>query len=197
MHGNAQNMSTHWAFAEWLLARGYNLFEFDYRSYGKSDNVQPEPKGVFEDAVAALDYVRSRQDIDTDKLFVFGQSLGGMLAIAATAASPKGVRALVAEAPFYNYSELADDRRLGDGEWMDNTYTAGAYIKQLSVPLLLIHGTHDSIVHLSHSERILAEAPGPKRLETIKYGRHTDAMTDRHGGGYQDIVARFLETQKP
>src|SRR4051812_22313310 len=48
MHGNAQNMTAHWGYAEWLPARGYNLFCFDYRGYGQSQG-RPDPKGVFED----------------------------------------------------------------------------------------------------------------------------------------------------
>jgi len=87
MHGNAQNMTAHWSFAEFVPGRGYNLFTFDYRGYGDSDPVRPGPQGVFEDSVAALDYLRARTDIDTGKLFVFGQSLGGMLAIASAGAS--------------------------------------------------------------------------------------------------------------
>lgn len=82
LHGNAQNMTAHWRFAEFAARRGYNLFTFDYRGFGDSAPVKPEPKGVFEDSVAALDYLRTRTDIDVKKLCVFGQSLGGMLAIA-------------------------------------------------------------------------------------------------------------------
>src|SRR5262245_38553000 len=54
-HGNAQNISSHWEFLDWLPARAYNVFIFDYRGYGKSQG-KPEQKGVFEDSVSALQY---------------------------------------------------------------------------------------------------------------------------------------------
>src|ERR1041384_5905226 len=57
-HGNAQNLSAHWQFVDWLPQRGFNLFVFDYRGYGASQG-SPEPKGVFEDSLAALDYARA------------------------------------------------------------------------------------------------------------------------------------------
>ena len=53
MHGNAQNMTAQWPYVEWVPKRKYNVLVFDYRGYGQSHG-KPEPKGVFEDAVAAI-----------------------------------------------------------------------------------------------------------------------------------------------
>ena len=193
MHGNAQNMSSQWQFVEWVPERGYNLFVFDYRGYGQSRG-KPEPKGVFEDAVAALDYLRTRTDIDTGRLFVFGQSLGGMNAIAAAGASQQGVRAVLAEAPFYSYTALADDRTPGEGQLVEDTYCATTYVAKLSpIPLLLIHGTNDKVVPYSHSIMLLAEAGEPKQLVTIAGGEHIDAMTDRYDTKYQDMMIEFFD----
>ena len=193
MHGNAQNMTAHCQFVQWVPARGYNLFVFDYRGYGQSHGT-PEPKGVFEDAIAALDYVRSRADIDTDRLFVFGQSLGGMIAIASVGASPKGVRAILAEAPFHSYSALSEDRMPGEGQLVESTYCATSYVARLApIPLLLIHGTSDKVVPYSHSEMLLAEANEPKQLVTVEGGEHLDIMTGRYGTKYHDRMCGFFE----
>jgi len=193
MHGNSQNMSAHWCFADWLPARGYNLFVFDYRGYGQSRGA-PDPQGIFEDAVAALDYVRARPDIEGGKLFVFGQSLGGMLAIAAAGASGRGVRAVVAEAPFHSYTAMADDQMPAEQLVLDDTYCATTYIAKLApTPLLLLHGTGDRVVPYSHSVTLLAEAGEPKQLVTIEGGEHNDATTARHGTQYRDVMLAFFE----
>lgn len=195
LHGNAQNMTAHWSFAEFVPRRGYNLFAFDYRGYGDSTPGRPDPKGVFEDSVAALDYLRARPDIDTGKLFVFGQSLGGMLAIAASGASPKGIRAVVAEAPFHSYSARVKEKMPGSKLVLDDTYCATTYVARLSpIPLLLIHGTSDVVVPYAHSVRLLAEAGEPKQLITIDGGDHIDAMTRRHGTKYQDLMIAFFDS---
>ena len=197
MHGNAQNMTAHWQLAEWLPLRGYNLFTFDYRGFGQSEGV-PEPKGVFEDAVAALDYVRSRTDTDTKRIFVFGQSLGGMLAIAAVSAAPAGVRAVVAESPVHSYSMAAHHWRMNLRQPIEDTYCAGGRVAQLSpVPLLLLHGTRDPVVNYSHSLQLLKEANEPKRLVTIEGGTHIDAMTRLYGTKYQDLMVAFFEEVAP
>lgn len=192
MHGNAQNMSAHWAYTEWLPSRGYNLFVFDYRGYGQSQGA-PDPQGIFEDAVAALDAMRKRSDIDTQRLFVFGQSLGGMLAIAAAAASPQGVCAVLAEAPAHSYSAWAEDQMPQLDLALDDTYCASSYVAQLApIPLLLLHGDADSVVPHSHSAQLLATAQDPKQLVTIAGGSHNDAMTSEHGTIYQDMMVEFF-----
>ena len=196
MHSNSANMTSHWQFAGWLPNYGYNVFAFSYRGFGRSYG-KIEPKGILEDAVAAITYIRSRTDIDTDRIFIYGQSLGGTLAISAAAINPKGVRAVVVEAAFYSYSSLMDERRPGEGYGYepDDIYSAGNYVSKLSpVSLLIIHGTGDSVTPYSESEKLFAKAKEPKRLELIPYGRHMDAMTERHGETYQRLVMEFFES---
>ena len=192
MHGNAQNMSAHWTYTEWLPARGYNLFVFDYRGYGSSQG-SPEPQGIFEDAIAALDCMRARTDIDTGRLLVFGQSLGGMLAIAAVGASPQGVRGVLAEAPVHSYTAWVDDQMPEKELALDDSYCADNYVARLSpIPLLLLHSRTDKVVPYSHSVQLLSEAQEPKRLVTIEEGAHNDAMSTRHGSVYQDMMVEFF-----
>ena len=139
-HGNAQNMSAHWQFVSWLPQRGFNVFVFDYRGYGKSRGT-PEPKGVFEDSNAALNYVRSRKDVDPDRLVVLGQSLGGTNAIAVVGSgNSSGVKAIAIEATFYSYAAIANDKFYGAGVLVDDTYSAERYVSNLApIPLLLVH----------------------------------------------------------
>lgn len=47
-HGNAQNMTAHFSFVDWLPEEGFNVFTFDYRGYGRSAGA-PERQGVFDD----------------------------------------------------------------------------------------------------------------------------------------------------
>jgi uncharacterized protein len=193
-HGNAQNMSAHWQYVDWLPQRGFNLFVFDYRGYGASEG-RPAPRGVFEDSSAALDYVRSRPDIDPRRLLVFGQSLGGTNAIAAVGAGNRaGVKALAVEATFFSYSSIAGEKLIGAGSLVDDTYSAERFIAALSpTPLLLLHGTADTVIPYSHGERLFARAGEPKRLVRIEGGAHTEALAPRFGATYRDLLTDFFE----
>ena len=56
LHGNAENISTHVNSVLWLALEGYDVFNFDYRGYGKSEG-SPTLDGVHIDARAALETV--------------------------------------------------------------------------------------------------------------------------------------------
>lgn len=193
-HGNAQNMTAHWHFAKWLPKRGYNLFVFDYRGYGASQG-SPGPRGLFEDSVSALDYVRSRPDVNPDKLILLGQSLGGANAIAAAGAGNRqGIRAIVIESAFYSYSSVASDKISWAGALMDDTYSPANYITRLApIPLLLLHGTDDPVVPFHHAIWLYYAAHEPRRLVMIEGGKHVQAFTPAFGTTYMDLVSAFLE----
>lgn len=194
-HGNAQNLSAHWQIVEWLPKRGFNVFVFDYRGYGASDG-SPEPRGVFEDSDSALNYLRSRKDIDPDKLLVFGQSLGGANAIAVVGSGNRtGVKAIAIEATFVSYSSIASDKLSGAGVLMDDTYSPDRYVAKLApLPFLLLHGTNDPVIPYAHAEKLFAKANEPKRLITVNGGGHTEALSSRFGTIYREIVVEFFDS---
>jgi fermentation-respiration switch protein FrsA (DUF1100 family) len=194
-HGNAQNMSAHWRFVAWLPKQGYNVLVFDYRGYGQSEG-KPEPKGVFEDSNAALNYVRARSDIDPERLFVFGQSLGGTNAIAVVGAGNRaGVKAAAIESTFYSYSSIANDKLRGAGLLVSDEYAASKYVAAVSpIPLLFIHGTADQVIPFAHSRRLLADAREPKRLVEVPGAGHLEPMTAlRFGTAYRKALTEFFE----
>ena len=188
-HGNAQNMTAHFGFVDWLPAAGFNLFVFDYRGYGKSAG-SPSRRGLYEDSLAVLDYLRSRPGIDHDRLLVLGQSLGGAQAITAVGSNPQGVRAVVVESTFASYQSIVRDKigaipvlsllktplsRL----MISDELSPAAYVARIApVPLLVIHGTADQVVPYSQGSRLFALAREPKQFWTLEGGDHTEAFAD-------------------
>ena len=73
-HGNAQNITAHFAFAFWLPREGFNLFVFDYRGYGKSEG-SPTRRGLQQDGAAAIRYVATRKDVDPERLLILGATM--------------------------------------------------------------------------------------------------------------------------
>jgi len=202
-HGNAQNMSAHYAYARWMVPEGFNVFVFDYRGYGQSEG-KPGRRGIYKDCVAAIRYVRSRKDMDPDKIVLFGQSLGGALALAVMGEEkPAGVRAVASDSAFYSYRTLARDKMsrmflLSLFRWplsffvVTNGHSPGPVIGKISpVPVLLIHGTEDAVVPYGHGKRLFEAAREPKTFLRVFAGRHTDALT-RFGDLYKKELVSFF-----
>lgn len=195
-HGNSLNMTSYWTLVGWLPERGFNVFVFDYRGYGESDNRRPTQRGCFDDSQAALDYVRARPDVDASKLLLFGQSLGGNHAIAIVGAGNReGVRAIAVDGTFYSYPYIANQRVPGGGLLIGNRYSASKFVTALPpIPLLIMHGTADKTVAYSNATRLYEAARPPKRLITIANGGHIDALiAEKYGNRYRDELTAFFE----
>lgn len=189
-HGNAQNMSAHFNFVHWLPAEGFNLFVFDYRGYVKSAG-RPDRKGIYEDSVAALGYVAARKDVDSDRLLVLGQSLGGATAIAAIGNNRfAGIRAVAVESAFASYRSIVREKIgripvVSLLKWplsyllIGDDYSPEQVVARIApVPLLLIHGTRDPVIPFSQGKRLYEMARPPKEFWPITGGGHTEAFAD-------------------
>ena len=110
------NVSNHLPLVSWLPARGYNVLMIDYRGFGRSDG-KPSLDGIVDDAAAALAYLRTRPDVDSTRLIVFGQSIGGVTALRLLARDPNGVRLGVIDSAFVSYRGIARAATAGADRW--------------------------------------------------------------------------------
>ena len=203
LHGNAQNMTAHFSFVDWLPAERFNVFVFDYRGYGQSAG-SPDRKHLYEDSLAALQYVATRPDVDPQRLLVLGQSLGGANAIAVLARHDfPGVRAIVIDSTFSSYRTIVRDKIalipiLSLLRWplsfvvVSNGYSPDAGVKRLPhVPVLFIHGTADTVIPFQHGKTLFALANEPKQFWIVDKGNHTDALT-RFRRQYAPLLVDFF-----
>jgi uncharacterized protein len=79
-HGNAGNISHRIENVKYLVKKGISVFLFSYRGYGKSSDRSSE-QGIYIDGIAAYDYLIKIETISSDRISVFGRSLGGSGAI--------------------------------------------------------------------------------------------------------------------
>ena len=188
LHGNAENISTHFANVAWMPAKGFNVLAFDYRGYGGSQG-SPSLRGVQLDIDAAMRTLLARPDVDPKRIYIFGQSLGGALAIhyAATMRYRANVRAVIVDSSFSDYRLIAQEKFAATPltwafQWLplltvNNDYSPQASVKALSpIPLLLIHGDQDFIVPVDHSQRLYDGAADPKEIWVVEGAGHIEAL---------------------
>ena len=195
-HGNAQNMSAHYSFVSWLPANGFNLFVFDYRGYGKSAG-KVSRQGVYEDAVAAVKYIKSRTDIDQNKIILFGQSIGGANALAVAGNNRfEGVVGVATDSAFSSYKGIAMDHTFLlkplAAMLIGNKFSPKYMVQNITpVPLLIIHGTADQVVPYRHAQVLFEKAGEPKELWTVPNGQHTEALGPYRAEFAPKLLARF------
>ncbi len=188
LHGNAENISTHFANVAWLTTYGFAVFAIDYRGYGRSAG-SPDLDGLHLDVAAALDTLMALPETDPDRIVVLGQSLGGALALTAMAENPHKdrLRAVIVEGAFSGYPEIVREKLASFwltwplqgplGLTIDGRYRPTDAAASLApVPLLIIQGEDDAVIPAHHAEILFEAAGEPKTLWLLPGTGHIQAF---------------------
>lgn len=88
-HGNAGNIGYRLPIAKILTNElRCNVLMLQYRGYGLSTG-DPNEKGLMIDAQTGLDYIRNRSELRGTRIVIYGQSIGGAVAIGLAARNQK------------------------------------------------------------------------------------------------------------
>ncbi len=152
VHGNADNLRYWGDFARFFLDLNYDVFMYDFRSFGKSEgkingerNMQRDAKRLYE--IMLKEYEES-------KVIIYGFSLG--TGIASRLASKQHPRMLILEAPYYNFISLANyHKSYLPTTWISKyRFKTNRYLKNVTVPIHIFHGTADKKVPYFLGERL-------------------------------------------
>ena len=192
-HGNAGNISHRVdnlrLFHQHL---GVSVFIIDYRGYGKSVGKTSE-EGTYADARGAVSWLHAN-GWSNDRIIYFGRSLGAAVATQlATEETPAG---LVLESPFTSIAAMGRRHNpilyLLFGWLIQSNYDTLAKIDQADSPLLLFHGTRDTIVPPDMGKQVFARARKPKTLHLIEGAGHNDTLSHQHDK-YWQAWREFIE----
>lgn len=173
-----------------MLRLPVNLLAFDYRGYGKSGG-RPSEQGLFRDVRAAYDILRTRLGETAERIVLFGQSLGGAVAIDAALHRP--VAGLVVQSSFVDLKTMARVKfpRFPMHWIASDHFRSGEKVAGISAPKLFIHGTGDTMIPYSQSELLFERAAAPKQLLPVIGADHHD-IHERGGEVYFRRLSTFL-----
>jgi len=179
LHGVRWNLTGHLSRMSQLRRFGFSVFAIDYRGFGKSDGDLPSEATVYEDARAGWKWIVDREP-DASRRYIYGHSLGGAVAVdlaakvSNTAASARG---LIVESSFTSLPELVSESGYG---WLpiliSEKFDSVAKIREISMPVLIVHGEDDRYVPAHLSSALYAAAPQPKKLLLIPHGTHNNSV---------------------
>ena len=196
-HGNTGSLGSYLGLVDWLERAGYQIMMYDYRGFGKSEG-SPTREGLVEDAEAAFAYTAKRADVTTGKIISFAHSLGGATSIVALCRKPvPGLCAVITDSAFASYRGMAATvaGNLGRNLVTDELSPKDVVAK-LPVPVLMIHGTADSVVPIAQGKQLFAAANEHKTFFEVKGGRHSDSLY-RNNGEYRQKMLQWLDQFAP
>ncbi len=168
--GNSKSFSEEHERFEQFVADGYGFLAFDYRGFPASPGDISEAN-ILNDALAAYDWLDAQTDAP---ILIWGRSLGS--GPATYVASRREARALLLETPFLSAVNVAAERYpiLPVGLVMQDQFRNDLWIKDVSEPVLVAHGTADRTIDGSNGERLYALAPDPAELWIVPGADHSD-----------------------
>lgn len=169
LHGNGECLHVHHQIIAPLVKQGFRIFTFDYSGFGFSEG-KARRQVVLEDAVSALDYVLDKSELRP--LVVYGQSLGGHLAVVLTAMRQQDIDALAIEGAFSSHKDIAVEAlgHKGVRHIVKEGYSALDSIKNIHKPILVIHSREDKEVPFKLGEKLFNQANAPKEFYPVDSG---------------------------
>ena len=185
-----QAVTNEWSagFNEILARHGFIVFTIDNRGTGFRGTAFDAPlyrhmgKVETADQLVGVDYLRSLDFVDPDRIGIWGWSYGGYMTLMSLFKHPDVFAAGVSGAPVTDwtlYDTHYTERYLGTPQNNAEGYEASGvfpYVGNLAAPLLLIHGMADDNVLFTNSTKLM------KSLQDE--GRPFDVMTypgSKHG----------------
>jgi pimeloyl-ACP methyl ester carboxylesterase len=190
LHGNAGSLENWFVNPSFYRRANYDLFMFDYRGFGKSTGQIESEAQLRADVRAAWDQVAPQYA--GRKIVVYGRSLGSGLAtgLSAELGASHAPDLTVLVSPYASMAALAAEHY----PWVPQALLryplrTDLLIGQIRSPLLLIHGTRDTLIAPSHSDALKALAP-QATLARITGAAHNDLQ---NFDTYLDVYNRALD----
>jgi fermentation-respiration switch protein FrsA (DUF1100 family) len=184
-HGNGGSLRWRNERFRALIADGSGLVALSYRGYGGSSG-RPTEAGLVEDAATAYLFAVARYP--TERIVVWGESLGSAVALAL--AAEKIVGRLVLEAPFTSAADVGAQHY-----WfvpvrllLKDQFRSDLRVSKVVAPVLVVHGENDAVVPVTLGERLYRLIRAPKRFVRIAGAGHNDLGAEAVAAAKQFIA---------
>ena len=194
LHGSALNLGANVNALRRLHNLGFAVFIVSYRGYGLSDGEFPSETIMYEDAQVSWNYLVVQKKIEPQKIYIYGHSIGGAVAIDLAVRQPNAA-GLIVESTFTSIVDVARLETRYRFFPLDlivhQRFDSLSKVPHLNVPVLYIHGTRDHLIPFEMSRLLYERTPPPKHLKLIPGAGHNDSATVG-GDTYLTAVSNFV-----
>lgn len=174
-HGNRGHLQRWAAYHKDFTSRGYDFLAIDYRGYGKSTGKQSE-EGLYQDALAA--YHWAMEHYPEQEIIIYGRSLGsGVASYLATQVTT--AKMLILETPYHSIPGVFKMKAsfLPIPFKVKTQFPNEEYLKQVTMPIYIFHGTKDRIIPLRSAQKLAPLLANEEHFITIEKGKHKNLNT--------------------
>jgi len=183
-HGNAETIEDWVTGAKMYGFLGASVLLVEYPGYGGSGGT-PSERTITEAMNRAYEWLAARPEVDRAKFVFHGRSVGGGAAAGLARTHPPA--ALIMESTPVSIEMFA--RGYGaPGFLCRNPFRTGEVIAGLHCPILIFHGTRDTIVPVEHGRELHRIAPQSELIE--QPAGHNDFPSDEDA--YWEAIGAFL-----
>jgi pimeloyl-ACP methyl ester carboxylesterase len=180
LHGNGVNIGVNAEHAARFQSLGMSVLLVDYRGYGRSEGAFPSEQSVYADAEAMWKHLVEDRDVKPQNIFIYGHSLGSAIGIELALRHPDAA-GLIVESAFTSIRDMARRdilfRAVPVGLILTHRFNSINKIARLKLPVLFLHGSQDTLVPFSMSQRLYEAAPEPKYIVLLSGGDHDNSAS--------------------
>jgi alpha-beta hydrolase superfamily lysophospholipase len=172
LHGARRNVESSVFRIRHMRELGFAVLAIDYRGFGRSADELPSEATVNDDARAGWAWLEATYP-DRDR-YIFGHSLGGAIAVR-LATEVDDAKGLIVEGTFTSIPAVFETMKWG---WLPITplitqrFDSADRIAKVKVPVLVVHGTADSLIPPALGRALYEKAAAPKRFVLVEGGTH-------------------------
>ena len=170
LHGNTGDLENRIYKINHFVDMKVNFLIIAWRGFNGNKG-KPTEKGLYEDAISAVRWLKSNGVIE-NKIILYGESLG--TAVAVEIAQNKNFAGLVLESPFTSMSATGKEKYpfLPINILLKDKYESDKKIKNIKIPILIMHGKVDNIVPFYMGKKMFDLANSPKYSYFSDYDDH-------------------------
>ena len=169
-HGNAGKLENRIHKLNHFKNMNVNFLIISWRGFSGNDG-KPSEDGLYDDGNSAIEWLKNIGLAEED-IIIYGESLG--TGIAVEIAQNKNFAGLILETPFTSMTEAAKNfyPYIPVNLLLKDKYKNNQKIKNINIPVLIMHGKADQIVPFWMGKKIFELANQPKYSYFTKYDDH-------------------------
>ena len=188
-HGNAGKLENRIYKLNHFKDLDVNFLIIAWRGFSGNEG-KPTENNLYIDGNSAIDWLKKKGVVEKD-IIIYGESLG--TGIATEIAQNKNFAGLILETPFTSMVEAAKNfyPYIPVGLLLKDKYKNKEKIKNIKVPVLVMHGEADQIVPFWMGKKIFDLANNPKYSYFTEYDDHMMEYDSKLVSALNDFLKRL------